>query len=207
MNANVLTVDSPAQRFEELMQSTYKRVYNMAFRLAGNRTDAEDLTQEAYLRAYRSFDRYDGDKPFENWIFRIVSRLFLDLLRYRSRRVQAVSYDAPIQADEDEVFFDKADTRDSPEAAVLRDMVGEELEAVLMVLDENQRRLIELADIEGRPYREIAAILGTPVGTIRSRVHRIHKMLRKRLLEWEQQNPDHTANLRLAPAQRAMPAQ
>ena len=78
-------------RFNELMGETYKKVYNMAYRLSNSRADAEDLTQEAYFRAYRSFRDYEGDKPFENWIFRIVTRLFLDLLRSRRRRVRMCS--------------------------------------------------------------------------------------------------------------------
>src|SRR5579864_6145517 len=94
-------------RFNELMESTYKKVFNMAYRLAGNRPDAEDLTQEAFYRAYRSFPDYEGDKPFENWIFRIVTRLFLDMLRTRRRRVKAVSYDSPLanSAGDENLFF------------------------------------------------------------------------------------------------------
>src|SRR6478609_8601577 len=90
---------SDQKRFNELMEETYKKVFNMAYRLSGSRSDAEDLTQEAFFRAYRSFHDYEGDRPFENWIFRIVTRLFLDLLRNRRRRVKSVSYDTPLQRD------------------------------------------------------------------------------------------------------------
>src|SRR5688572_32095795 len=87
MTADTLTLSPPDQkRFNMLMDETYRKVYNMAYRLVGNRPDAEDLTQEAFYRAYRSFGDYEGDRPFENWIFRIVTRLFLDLLRNRRRR-------------------------------------------------------------------------------------------------------------------------
>ena len=75
--------DREESRFNDLMEATYRKVYNMAYRLSGNRSDAEDLTQEAYFRAYRSFHDFEGDRPFENWIFRIVTRLFLDLVRSR----------------------------------------------------------------------------------------------------------------------------
>src|SRR5687768_10473305 len=96
MSTTVYTLDPrELTRFNELMNESYRKVYNMAYRLAGNRADAEDLTQEAFYRAYRSFADYEGDRPFENWIFRIVTRLFLDLLRNRRRRIKAVSYDAP----------------------------------------------------------------------------------------------------------------
>jgi len=174
-------------RFNELMRRTYRKVYNMAYRLSGNRADAEDLTQEAYFRAYRSFDTYEASKPFENWIFRIVTRLFLDLLRYRRRRVQTVSYDAPLQADgvDEQVYLDSADERDNPEETLIRSSLSEAMQRALLSLSPQQRLLVVLADIEGIPYQDIAEMLDTPVGTIRSRLHRIHKTLRSRLEKYD----------------------
>lgn len=170
-------------RFNALMEATERKVYNMAYRLAGNRPDAEDLTQEAFVRAYRSFTDYEGDRPFENWIFRIVTRLYLDLLRNRRRRISAVSYDAPIHRDagDDGVHFEVADNQPSPEAALLQSAYSEEMQTALGSLSEVQRQLIELADVQQVPYAEIAERLGTPVGTIRSRLHRTHKLLRATL--------------------------
>lgn len=170
------------ERFNSLMHGTYRKVYNMAFRLAGNRSDAEDLTQEAYFRAYRSFDDYEGDKPFENWIFRIVTRLFLDLLRSRRRRVQTVSYDAPLATSgDDTVHFDVADSAPTADQKIAAGTMSEELQAVLDSLTHEQRTLVMLADVEGLPYKEISEMLGKPVGTIRSRLHRTHKLMRQRL--------------------------
>lgn len=184
--------------FEDLMKRSYKKVYNMAYRLSGNRSDAEDLTQEAYYRALRSFDTYEGDKPFENWILRIVSRLFLDLLRYRKRRVVTVSYDAPLPQDGDEtLFFEKADETSNPEEQYLSEVVGEQMESALKTLSPDQRLIVLLADVEGMPYKDIAEILGAPIGTIRSRLHRTHKSLRRALAAWERANPNHIGNLRL----------
>ncbi|MGI8924102.1 MAG: RNA polymerase sigma factor [Fimbriimonadales bacterium] len=186
-------------QFDQLMKRTYKKVYNMAYRLSGNAADAEDLTQEAYYRAYRSFDSYEGDKPFENWILRIVSRLFLDLLRHRRRRVSTVSYDAPLHKEggEEDLFFEKADNGENPENKLIDHTLGEELEEVLRSLPTEQRLVVMLADLEAMPYQDIADVLGAPIGTIRSRLHRTHKALRKRVSDWEKKNPDHMANLRL----------
>jgi RNA polymerase sigma-70 factor, ECF subfamily len=179
----LITTTNREGRFNDLMKQTHKKVYNMAFRLAGNRADAEDLTQEAYYRAYRSFGDYQGDKPFENWIFRIVSRLFLDLLRSRRRRIQAVSYDAPLSTGnaDDTIYFDVPDQGETPESRLLNRSYNEDLQMVLESLTEEQRTLILLADVEQVPYTEIAEMMGKPIGTIRSRLHRTHKMMRDRL--------------------------
>jgi RNA polymerase sigma-70 factor (ECF subfamily) len=182
MDNTILNVDERA-RFNELMQQSYKKVFNMAFRLAGNRPDAEDLTQEAFFRAYRSFADFEGDRPFENWIFRIVTRLFLDLLRSRNRRVKPVSFDTPLSRDvgDDNLYFDMADARPNPEQQTIESSLEEGLQKTLDSLTPEQRLLVTLADIEQIPYKEIAEILNKPVGTIRSRLHRTHKLIRARL--------------------------
>lgn len=192
MSNNVQTLElRETARFNELMAETYRKVYNMAYRLAGNRTDAEDLTQEAFYRAYRSFGDYEGDRPFENWIFRIVTRLFLDLLRNRRRRVKAVSYDTPLQSGggEENLYFDMADEKPNPEQEVLGETFSEDLQRALDSLSAEQRLLVTLADVEGMPYKDIADMLGKPVGTIRSRLHRTHKLIRLRLEQIKRQDP------------------
>ena len=171
------------------MNETYRKVYNMAFRLSGNRPDAEDLTQDAYYRAYRSFGDFEGDRPFENWIFRIVTRLYLDLLRNRRRRVQTVSYDntLPSEVGGDSVRFEIADDQPSPEQIMIENAYSEPLQMALESLTPDQRELIELADVKQVPYTEIAEMLGAPVGTIRSRLHRTHKALRVKLQQAQAQ--------------------
>jgi RNA polymerase sigma-70 factor (ECF subfamily) len=193
-------VTSAQPRFEDLMKRSQKKVYNMAYRLSGNAADAEDLTQEAFFRAYRSFDTYEGDKPFENWILRIVTRLYLDLLRHRRRRVQTVSFDNPLHKDsgEDDLFFEQADHTANPENVFMDASLGEELENALRALPAEQQLVVMLADVEGVAYKDIAEMLDTPVGTIRSRLHRTHKALRKMLANWESQNEGHVANLGLS---------
>src|SRR5437016_3521262 len=80
--------------FEKLVERTQRQAYNMAYRMTGNRDDAEDLTQEAYLRAYRSFATYNRQLPFESWFFRILSNLFIDLMRRRPKQ-KPLSLDQP----------------------------------------------------------------------------------------------------------------
>lgn len=188
-------------RFNALMESTYRKVFNMAYRLAGNRPDAEDLTQEAFYRAYRSFRDYEGDKPFENWIFRIVTRLFLDLLRSRRRRIKAMSYDAPVQKDggDDSLYFDVPDARPNPETEVMSSSFNEDLQKVLNSLSPEQRLLVTLADVEGLPYKEIAEMVGKPIGTIRSRLHRTHKLMRQRLEQVQKERRATPSKMGLCP--------
>lgn len=197
---SVLLTPHETARFNELMGQTYKKVYNLAYRLSGNRNDAEDLTQDAFYRAYRSFRDFEGDRPFENWIFRIVTRLFLDLMRSRRRRIQAVSYDAPIRADgaDDTISLDIADAKAGPEAQFMSDAMSEGVEAALARLKPEHRTLVLLADVEGMPYQEIAETLGVPVGTVRSRLHRAHKQLRAFLEQRANVEPETAALLRPA---------
>lgn len=187
---STLRLEHPSQRFERLMRSTYSKVYSLAYRLAGNPSDAEDLTQEAYYRALRRFDTYDGTKPFENWIFKILSRLFLDLVRYRKRRVKTVSYNAPLppvctgrQEQQDNVYFEKPDENTNPETQLMKETLSDGLQNALNGLTPEQQAIVFMADVEGMHYSEIAQHIGVPVGTVRSRLHRSHKMLRKILTE------------------------
>jgi RNA polymerase sigma-70 factor, ECF subfamily len=204
MSTNTYTLNDREQaRFNELMEATYRKVYNMAYRLAGNRSDAEDLTQEAYYRAYRSFGDYEGDRPFENWIFRIVTRLFLDLLRNRRRRVKSVSYDTPLMSHgaDDNLYFDMADERLNPEEEMLSGSFSEDLQKALSSLTPEQRLLVTLADIEGMPYKDIADMMDKPVGTIRSRLHRTHKLIRTRLEQIRREaQPAAGRGMKLAPS-------
>ncbi|MCG9896219.1 MAG: sigma-70 family RNA polymerase sigma factor [Fimbriimonadaceae bacterium] len=185
MNTVAYTQEQEA-RFQSLMQASYKKVFSLAYRLSGSRADAEDLTQEAFFRAYRAFDTYQGDRPFENWIFRIVTRLYLDMRRRQGRRVQTVSYDAPLRPDgvQDSVHFEVADDRPTPEDHAVEQHLSDELEASLKSLTDEQRKLVLMADVEQIPYAEIAARLNAPVGTIRSRLHRAHRQLRSAVQEF-----------------------
>src|SRR5690242_7734404 len=94
-------VSTDHTEFEKLAARTQRQAYNMAYRMTGNRDDAEDLTQEAYLRAYRSFATYNRQLPFESWFFRILSNLFIDLLRRRPKK-KPLSLDQPVADEEND---------------------------------------------------------------------------------------------------------
>src|SRR6187397_2546919 len=82
---------APAASFEQLVEKHYRQAYNIAYRISGSATDAEDLTQEALIRAYQSFERYQPELPFANWLYRIIANLHVDELRRRGRaRIESI---------------------------------------------------------------------------------------------------------------------
>jgi len=171
---------SQAADFEELVRTHYKRVYNVAYRLTGNGHDAEDLTQEAFLRAFRSYSSYNQALPFQNWIYRIIGNLHID--RYRRKpKAQVLSLDAKLRSQNGEVAVEMPDWSMNPvDAAVATELEGA-MQRALSELPENFRTAVVMVDIEGLSYEETAEAMQTSIGTVRSRVFRGRQMLRDRV--------------------------
>jgi RNA polymerase sigma-70 factor (ECF subfamily) len=174
------TATSDAAAFESLMRTYYKRIYNVAYRMTGNAQDAEDLVQEAFMRAYRSFSSYKPGLPFQNWIYRIMSNLHIDRFRKQSK-LRTVSLDARIPQDEGHVTFEIPDWTDNPEQAALAQELAEAIQTGLAQLPANFRMAVVLVDIEGLSYEETAEVMGTSIGTVRSRVFRGRQIVRDRV--------------------------
>ncbi len=170
--------------FEALVARTKRQAYNMAYRMTGNREDAEDLTQEAYLRAFRSFDKYNRSLPFENWFFRILSNLFVDGLRRKPKQTP-LSLNQPMNANmgEDEYTLEVADEESNPEDQLLKEVMDERLQRALAALPAEFRTAVLLCDVEEMSYQQIAEKMQTSIGTVRSRIHRGRQMLRKYMLQ------------------------
>ena len=165
--------------FEALIARTQRQAYNMAYRMTGNRDDAEDLTQEAYLRAYRSFDKYNRALPFENWFFRILSNLFVDGLRRKPKQAP-LSLDQPLnESSESDYTLEVADTESDPEEKILKHVMDERIQCALSRLPKEFRTAVILCDVKEMSYEDIARTMGTSIGTVRSRIHRGRKLLRK----------------------------
>jgi RNA polymerase sigma-70 factor, ECF subfamily len=169
--------------FEKLVERTQRQAYNMAYRMTGNRDDAEDLTQEAYLRAYRSFATYNRQLPFESWFFRILSNLFIDLMRRRPK-LKPLSLDQPVGEEEndDNMLLQIPDEQANPERNLMDQVMDEKLQNALNGLPEAFRAAVLLCDVEGKTYEEIAQIMGSSIGTVRSRIHRGRTLLRKAMM-------------------------
>jgi RNA polymerase sigma-70 factor (ECF subfamily) len=183
--------------FERLIALHYGRTYAQAYRLMGNAGDAEDMTQEAFLRAWVAFDRYDRSRPFEGWLFRILSNLAIDGWRRRSA-LTTCSLDAagtggrnPAAPEGRRASLAAClpDQRRSvmPEPAYLRRETAHRVRRALGAMPVDYRTAVLLADVEGRSYEEIASHVGCPVGTVRSRLHRGRRMLRNNILHLQRQ--------------------
>lgn len=164
--------------FEKLMANSYHQAYQMAYRFTSNRSEAEDLLQESYIRAYRYFYRYDESMPFTAWLYRIMTNLHIDTVR-RQSRLKTVSIDQP--ANEGGGTWDLLDSEAARGDAKVDETLGESLQRALQAMTPEFRTAVVLADIEGMSYEEIAEVMETSVGTVRSRIHRGRKQIKEHL--------------------------
>jgi RNA polymerase sigma-70 factor (ECF subfamily) len=158
--------------WEEIVSTHSTRVYRLAYRLTGNQHDAEDLTQEVFVRVFRSLSTYTPG-TFEGWLHRITTNLFLDMVRRKQRiRFDALGDDAA----------ERLPSREPSPQQVFQDThFDADVQQALDTLAPEFRAAVVLCDIEGLSYEEIAATLGVKLGTVRSRIHRGRSHLRKAL--------------------------
>lgn len=168
------------QAFDELMVRYHKQAYNIAYRMTGNHADAEDLTQEAFIRAFRFFAQYKRELPFDSWLYKIMSNVFVDMLRRRPK-AQIRSLDQPVITGDGEALLEIADSAAGPEELLMSGEMDVRIQAALNSIPADFRLAVIYADIEGLSYEEIADAMTCSIGTVRSRLHRGRKLLRERL--------------------------
>lgn len=184
------TADWTPPSWDDVVREHSARVYRLAYRLTGNSHDAEDLTQEVFVRVFRSLSSYTPG-TFEGWLHRITTNLFLDMARRKQRiRFEGLGDDTAARL---------GDGARSPAEAFDDRHLDSDIQAALKALAPEYRAAVILCDIEGLSYEEIAAALGIKLGTVRSRIHRGRAQLRTAL---EHRRPRHLGETRLPP-QRA----
>lgn len=162
-----------APSWEQIVAEHSARVYRLAYRLTGNRHDAEDLTQETFVRVFRSLSGYTPGS-FEGWLHRITTNLFLDTARRRTR----IRMD-PLGEDAERVPGGSG--LGTPERGFEHGNLDRDVQRALDELSPEFRAAVVLCDIEGLSYEEIAVTLGIKLGTVRSRIHRARAQLRESL--------------------------
>ena len=170
--------------WDELVRQHSARVYRLAYRLTGNMHDAEDLTQEVFVRVFRSLPSYTPG-TFEGWLHRITTNLFLDMARRRQRiRFEGLG---------DQAVGLLRDGEPTPAQAFDARHLDTDVQQALEALAPEYRAAVVLCDIEGLSYEEIAATLGVKLGTVRSRIHRGRAQLRTALDHRRPRHPGHPA--------------
>jgi len=173
-------VDDPAtlRRFEESVLVHLDAAYNLARWLTGDAAAADDAVQEASLRAFRFFHQMEGPRP-KAWFMAIVRNACLDELKERRLRGLEEAYDEAVHGTADEARSEL----EPPEAALVRADESRQLQARLAGLPSEYREVVVLRELEGLAYKEIAAIVGVPIGTVMSRLSRGRDLLQSRVVD------------------------
>ncbi len=166
-------VSGQTSQFEVLVGTYQQRIYSTMLGMLGNRQDAEDVTQETFLTAFRKLDQFERRSSFYTWLHRIAFNAAIDLQRRKKRtRNQLVSSDVI------DTIERAGHQANSPESIVMTNETVTQVQLAMSRLDVERRNIIALRDLQGMDYAEIASLLEIPVGTVRSRLHRARIELR-----------------------------
>ncbi|MFW5866369.1 MAG: sigma-70 family RNA polymerase sigma factor [Armatimonadota bacterium] len=167
--------------FERLVREHERDIFNAALRMTGDPADAEDVAQEALMKAYGAFDRFELGTNFRAWVLRILTNTYINEFRRRRRTPDMTDWDNLPRETLGKVSEDgDAD----PESALLEDALDAEVEQALSEIPEVFREAVLLCDMHEMAYNEIAAALGIPIGTVRSRIARGRGLLQEKLREY-----------------------
>ena len=158
--------------FEELVRTHEEFVYSIAYKMLGNAEDAEDATQECFIKAFTSLDSFRGESKFSVWLYRMVSNISIDMLRRRKD-----SFSLNISDEDGEMTLELPDHRFQPESLLEKKEVRETLHAALQQLPEVFRAPLLMREMGGQSYEEIAGTLTLDIGTVKSRIFRARKKL------------------------------
>jgi RNA polymerase sigma-70 factor (ECF subfamily) len=165
---------------DELVQRHYRTVYNLAFRLSASYDDAQDITQEAFIRVQKALPDFRGDANFTTWLHRIVKNVFLDERKKQRIRTHS-SLEEMVELEDASVSRQIEDPKPGPESVVERYEHAELVQRAVMALPPTQRLMIGLYHFQHRSYEEIAEVMGLPIGTVKSRLNRARLALKSRL--------------------------
>ena len=165
--------------FETLLSRFETPIYRYVYTILGNSTDAEDVTQEVFIKLWRTLPRYRFGASFYTYLTKIARNAAHDCLRSRAKRARVLSLDAADDPDDEPPPLSDTDPQNDPAKAYLNAEKSEMLQKALLSLPEDMREIITLRAIGGHDYTEIAAILSIPEGTVKSRLHRARNFLIK----------------------------
>ena len=169
--------------FRELIGRYERPVFSLIYRLVRHREKAEDLSQETFIKVLNALNRYDPSYKFSSWIFKIAHNTALDLLRKKEPDTLSLdgSPHAETQSEVEATTVTAVSSDESPEEYAASKELGEVLERAIATLRPEYRTAIVLCHVEGRAYEEIAEIMGVPLGTVKTYIHRARNELKRQL--------------------------
>ncbi len=175
------------QQFERLAKEQQQVIFNAALRLTGNYAEAEDLTQDAFVKAYTAFDQFQLGTNFRAWMFKILTTTHINRYRQSRRTPPTVGWEDITKGGQRDFQWQQSDQPD-PESAVVDRYLDEPVGPALQSLPDEFHLAVMLCDMFELSYREIANVLQVPLGTVRSRISRGRQILRERLREYARQH-------------------
>jgi RNA polymerase sigma-70 factor (ECF subfamily) len=176
------------REFETAAMPFLDSLYNTAFRMTRNSEDAEDLVQETYLKAYRSYEQFEKGTNLKAWLFKILKNTFINEYRRRQAAPPESDFADIEESFESHISSEARENVKNPEQEVLENVLDEDVQRALDELPPDYRMALLLADIEGFSYKEIADILEIPVGTVMSRLYRGRKLLEAAMLRYAREH-------------------
>jgi len=165
------------QMFSRLIDNYKNMVYNLAYRMSNNPHEAEDISQEAFLRAFQSLAHFNPSYKFSTWLYQITLNIIRD--RFKRRELNYVSLDAPVETEDSEFYPQPADSTNDPEQIIARKEDAQEIQKAIYSLPLKYREVLVLRHLQDLSYIEISNILKLPSGTVKIRLYRAREHLKK----------------------------